>query len=320
MSIVRGAACVVLLGFVAGTPAKADKVTFATSSGAWTYYTSPGDQGQFRAALLNLNRVAPVNMPTNRQNHGEFGATSNPVTTSHSGSVSPAPPAAATTRSCRRWQRPAPHDSRGHGHDDLRGQPHSDGDGRGGDHGPGQRGDQFLRDVLDEPARCEPVDRGHAPPWYASPAVIKAFGGAEPNTAQQSGFMNLVQSDVQQTFALAGLHPTLTLSGATGAANHTISVTSGLSYSAIPNAIGITTVGNNGFSFIDKLGYATNQQDLAWAVAHNVAHELMHAFGINSHPADANPSTAANYVDTGTATWGLLTIPARPSARPRQRC
>ncbi len=35
----------------------------------------------------------------------------------------------------------------------------------------------------------------------------------------------------------------------------------------------------------------------------------MHAFGIAFHPADLDPATAPNYVDTGTATWGLLTNP-----------
>jgi hypothetical protein len=43
-------------------------------------------------------------------------------------------------------------------------------------------------------------------------------------------------------------------------------------------------VGGNGFSFIDKLSYATTPDQLAWAVAHNVAHELMHSFGVAIHP------------------------------------
>ena len=79
---------------------------------------------------------------------------------------------------------------------------------------------------------------------------------------------------------------------------------SGLSDPTNPNAIGLTNVGGNGFSFIDKLDYATNPTDLAWAVAHNVAHELMHAFGIGYHP------DGGNYVDAASASWSTLTDPS----------
>jgi MYXO-CTERM domain-containing protein len=111
-----------------------------------------------------------------------------------------------------------------------------------------------------------------------------------------------VLQDVQHTFQLSGMNPTLT-TDPTVSALHTISVVSGTSYGANPSAIGITNVGSNGFSFIDKLNYASNPTDLAWAVAHNIAHELMHAFGIGYHP------DSGNYVDAGTASWSLLTDP-----------
>src|SRR5205823_4240354 len=131
---------------------------------------------------------------------------------------------------------------------------------------------------------------GAAQPWYNSPAVVKAFGGT-PSSGQQAQFQQDVLSDVRQTFALAGMNPKLTLDPSVSA-NHTISIASGLSYGDNPNAIGITDVGHSGFGFIDKLNYANNESDLAWAVAHNVSHELMHAFGLSTHP-----DQTGNYID-----------------------
>jgi hypothetical protein len=79
---------------------------------------------------------------------------------------------------------------------------------------------------------------------------------------------------------------------------------SGASYGPNPDAIGITQVGDSGFSFIDKLNYASNPDQLSWAVAHNVAHELMHAVGVASHP-----DVTGNYIDAASADWKLLTDP-----------
>src|SRR5262249_17485057 len=86
-------------------------------------------------------------------------------------------------------------------------------------------------------------------------------------------------------------------------AAHTISVVSGATYGANADAIGITDVGANGFSFIDKLNAASSPTDLAWAVAHNVSHEPMHAFGVGDHP-DGGDS-----IDAGSANWSSLTDP-----------
>jgi MYXO-CTERM domain-containing protein len=142
---------------------------------------------------------------------------------------------------------------------------------------------------------------GGAQPWFDSPSVVHAFGGV-PNAQQQASFTQSVLQDVQHTFQISGMNPTLT-TDPNVPAFHTLSVVSGTSYGANPGAIGITDVGANGFSFIDKLSYASNPTDLAWAVAHNIAHELMHAFGIGYHP------DSGNYVDAGTASWSLLTDP-----------
>jgi hypothetical protein len=142
---------------------------------------------------------------------------------------------------------------------------------------------------------------GTAQPWYDSPSVIQAFGGV-PNAQQQANFVQTVLQDVQHTYQLSGMNPSLTTDPNTPAL-HTLSVASGLSDSSNPNAIGLTNVGGNGFSFIDKMGYANNPTDLAWAVAHNISHELMHAFGIGYHP------DGGNYVDAASATWSTLIDP-----------
>jgi hypothetical protein len=44
--------------------------------------------------------------------------------------------------------------------------------------------------------------------------------------------------------------------------------------------------------------------DLEWALAHNIAHELMHAFGVATHP-----DQTGNYLDAAVASWSLLTSP-----------
>jgi hypothetical protein len=146
---------------------------------------------------------------------------------------------------------------------------------------------------------------GGAQPWYTSPVVEKFFGGQEPNAQQQSDFANAVLRDVQQTFQLSGgLAPRLTIDPSIPT-HHTLSVVSNTSYGSNPNAIGITDVGNNGFGFIDKLQYANSLDQLEWAVAHNVSHELMHAFGVGVHH-----DTTGQYLDSASASWSLLTDPS----------
>ena len=143
---------------------------------------------------------------------------------------------------------------------------------------------------------------GNPQPWYASPTVQKLFNGI-PSIDQQKQFTDQVLSDVQQTFSLAGLHPSIT-TNPNVSANHTLSVVSGASYGPNANAIGITDVGSNGFGFIDKLSYGNDINSLEWAVAHNVSHELMHAFGVGQHP-----DSTGNFIDAATASWNLLTNP-----------
>jgi hypothetical protein len=143
---------------------------------------------------------------------------------------------------------------------------------------------------------------GTAQPWYDSPSVTSAFGGT-PNAQQQTGFTQAVLADIQHTFQISGMNVSLTTDPTVSAA-HTLSVASGLAAQSNPNAIGLTQVSGNGFSFIDKLSYATSPDQLAWAVAHNVAHELMHAFGVSTHP-----DQTGTYLDSATATWNMLIDP-----------
>ena len=141
---------------------------------------------------------------------------------------------------------------------------------------------------------------GNPQPWYTSPAVEKVFNGI-PNADQQKQFTDSVLSRVEQTFSQAGLHPSIT-ADPNAHANHVLSIVSGASYGPNSNAIGITDVGNNGFGFIDKLSYGSDVNSLEWAVAHNVSHELMHAFGVGQHP-----DITGNFIDAATASWDLLT-------------
>jgi hypothetical protein len=143
---------------------------------------------------------------------------------------------------------------------------------------------------------------GGAQPWYLSPVVTDVFGG-QPTADQQADFSRKVLERVEHTYMLNGLKPALTLDPTVPTA-HTLSVVSNTSYGANREAIGISDVGGSGFSFIDKLGGAKTVDELAWAVAHNVAHELLHAWGVGEHP----DKTGA-YLDTATASWSLLLDP-----------
>ena len=153
-------------------------------------------------------------------------------------------------------------------------------------------------------AEASSLTTGSGQPWYTSPAVEKFFGGQEPNAAQQDAFESSVLQNVQSTFLQSGgLNPSITTDPSVRA-NHTMSVVSNTSYGPNPNAIGITNVGGDGFSFIDKLDGARTLSDLEWALAHNISHELMHSFGVAAHD-----DQTGQFLDAATATWPVLTDP-----------
>jgi hypothetical protein len=151
-------------------------------------------------------------------------------------------------------------------------------------------------------AEASTLTTGNPQAWYTSPSVLSAFGGV-PSAQQQSTFTQSVLADIQHTFQISGLNISLTTDPSVPAL-HTMSVVSGTTYPSNPDVVGITTVGANGYSFIDKLAYATTPDQLAWAVAHNLSHELMHALGVANHP-----DATGNYLDAATATWSMLIDP-----------
>ncbi len=146
------------------------------------------------------------------------------------------------------------------------------------------------------------LTNGSPQPWYNSPVVSQAFSGT-PNGQQQAAFTQTVLADVQRVFDLSNVPIHLT-SNPSAPAAHTLSVVSGTSYAQNPDAIGITNVGADGFDFIDKFGGYKTPESLAIAISHNIAHELMHAFGISTHH-----DTTGTYIDSGTASSTLLTDP-----------
>jgi hypothetical protein len=120
---------------------------------------------------------------------------------------------------------------------------------------------------------------GGSQAWYDSSKLTGLFGG-QPTAQQVASFDSTVLQRVEQTFALSGVPVTLTDNPNQPAA-HMLSVVSNTVNPAMTNAIGMTNIGGNGFHFIDNSApYAQTVDQLEWIVAHNVAHELMLAFGV----------------------------------------
>ena len=149
-------------------------------------------------------------------------------------------------------------------------------------------------------SEAQSLTTGNAQAWYQSAAVQSVYHGM-PTAAQQAAFQNEVLQTVQNTYNQSGLKVSLTTDPTQNYA-HTMSVVSGTSYAANSGAIGITDVGNDGFSFIDKFNLAKTPDELATAIGHNVAHELMHAFGISGHP-----DQTGTFLDAAAANWSTLT-------------
>ncbi len=126
---------------------------------------------------------------------------------------------------------------------------------------------------------ADSLTTGNAQAWFDSSKITGLFGG-QPNAQQIASFDSTVLQRVQQTFALSGVPVRLTDNPGDSAA-HMLSVVSNTVNPSMTNAIGMTYVGGNGFHFIDNSApYAQSVDQLEWIVAHNVAHELMLAFGV----------------------------------------
>lgn len=142
---------------------------------------------------------------------------------------------------------------------------------------------------------------GAGQPWYQSPSVTQFFGGV-PNSQQQADFMQTIIGHVESTYANSGLNVNVS-ADPNAITSHEMSIVSGTQFPANPNAVGITAVGYSGFSFIDKFASARSLDELEWVVAHNVAHELMHAFGADHH------DTTGRYLDSGVTAWDVMADP-----------
>lgn len=142
---------------------------------------------------------------------------------------------------------------------------------------------------------------GGAQPWYDSSVVTHLFGGI-PSAQQRADFTNAILQRAEQTYEQSGVPVNLTTDPNTPAA-HTISIVSGTSYGPNANVAGITNQGGDGVSFIDKLGGAQSVDQLEWVLAHNVAHELMHAFGVDHH------DKTGSFLDSAITSWSTMIDP-----------
>jgi hypothetical protein len=149
-------------------------------------------------------------------------------------------------------------------------------------------------------AQASVITTGNAQPWYTSSQISSYFGG-QPTAQQIQSFDNTILQRVQQTFSQSGLAVTLT-ADPNVAAQHTISLVSNTSSASLGDAIGMTQVGKNGFSFIDHITpSATTLDQLQWIVAHNISHELMLALGV---PEKYDQS--GQYIDSKVANWAMM--------------
>ena len=142
---------------------------------------------------------------------------------------------------------------------------------------------------------------GQPQAWYLSPVVKGVYGGV-PSYDQQKAFEQDVIQKVQQTYSQSGVPIQVTSDPGAGAVK-TVSVVAGASFGPNSEAAGIAEINGNGFSFIDKLNNVSSVNDLSWAVARNVAHELMHAYGVEHH------DTTGGYLDSAVASWDMLLDP-----------
>ena len=147
------------------------------------------------------------------------------------------------------------------------------------------------------------IASGNPQPWYNSPQVAALFGGM-PNAQQQAAFTSTVLQLTEQAFSQSGVSVNLTTNPNAPAA-HTLSVVSGSSSIPFPTSIGTTDLGGSGSSFIDQEAkVSTSVGQLEQILAHNVAHELMLAFGVPE-----KFDQTGNYIDATNATWSMMTNP-----------
>ncbi len=168
---------------------------------------------------------------------------------------------------------------------------------------PAPAADAFVNTGAGPYPEADLITSGGARPWSESAQITALFGGA-PDARQQAAFTGAVMQEVRQTFADSGV--TVALTGDPNArAGHALSLVSNTVPTLLPTAIGMTDVGANGFSFIDQEAKsAQNLDQLERIVAHNIAHELMLAFGVGE-----NYDTSGNYIDARNASLSMMLDP-----------
>ena len=164
--------------------------------------------------------------------------------------------------------------------------------------------DAFLDFGTGSFSREQDLTAGDARSWFTGANVEHAFGGRPPDAAEQAEFSRKVLDEVNANFQASGIGPKITLDPNIKA-DHALSVVNGTATGEDPatsTIIGLTEVGGDGFSFLNHLGTAKDADELAVMLSRNITHELMHAFGVGSHP-----DQTGQYIDSAVAAPDLLT-------------
>lgn len=164
----------------------------------------------------------------------------------------------------------------------------------------GQTVDAFLNFSEGPYPAAHTLAEGSPTSWYESPVVTEILGRT-PNESEKEQFKSDILTKVEQSFQKSGLD--IDLSADAGPASHTLSVVSGATAVDNPEAIGIADIGGDGFTFLDNFNpdFIDTFGELKTAVANNISHELMHAFGVDFH------DEAGDTIDSGRIAWNNLT-------------
>lgn len=150
------------------------------------------------------------------------------------------------------------------------------------------------------------VNSGTITSWSASPSYTRFLGGNPATSQDVQAFEQDVLGKVRNIFAQSGLgQVSITANANPASAQHTISVIGGATYDGSHDILGMTYVGGSGFSYLNNFqnGMIDSQDKLETALARNISHELMHAFG-GGHVHDTGL-----WVDSATTTWNSLVSP-----------
>lgn len=146
------------------------------------------------------------------------------------------------------------------------------------------------------------VRSGTISPWAQSPAFTRFYGPGGPSQQDVENFSDQVFSKVRDIFDRSGLGHVRLSDAPNTVSAHTISVIAGATYDGSRDILGMTYNGGSGFSYLDNFqsGAIDSADKLETALAKNIAHELMHAFG------GEHVHSGGAWVDSATTTWDNL--------------